>query len=184
MLNDRQQRFVEAYLLDPNGKQAAIKAGYSARSAEMTASRLIRNAKVAREIERRRERLSEATGITAERVLTELGKLGFSDIRHLVAWRAKVVDGNEQDMEIATEVSILDSDRISDQAAAAIAEVSQSRDGTLKVKRHDKLGALVKIGQHLGMFRPTVPEEPGKKVRRQMAALDAERGTEWERLLN
>jgi short subunit dehydrogenase-like uncharacterized protein len=48
----------------------------------------------------------------------------------------------------------------------------------------DKLGALVKIGQHLGMFKPHVPEAPGKKEAANLAAMNAEDGTDWERLLN
>jgi len=43
-------------------------------------------------------------------------------------------------------------DRLDESVAATIAEVSQTRDGTLKVKLHDKRAALVDIGRHLGMF--------------------------------
>jgi phage terminase small subunit len=46
---------------------------------------------------------------------------------------------------------MLDSAEIDDDTAAAIAEVAQTRDG-IKIKFHDKLGALEKIGKHLGMF--------------------------------
>ncbi len=45
-LNDKQLRFVVEYLTDSNGKQAAIRAGYSPKTAEVQASRLLRNAKV------------------------------------------------------------------------------------------------------------------------------------------
>jgi phage terminase small subunit len=46
---------------------------------------------------------------------------------------------------------MLDSAEIDDDTAAAIAEVSQTRDG-IRIKFHDKLGALEKIGKHLGML--------------------------------
>lgn len=45
-LNDKQFRFVMEYLIDSNGKQAAIRAGYSPKTAEVQASRLLSNAKV------------------------------------------------------------------------------------------------------------------------------------------
>ena len=45
-LTPKQARFVEEYLIDLNGKQAAIRAGYSPGTAEVQASRLLRNAKV------------------------------------------------------------------------------------------------------------------------------------------
>ena len=44
-LNPKQQRFVDEYLIDLNGKQAAIRAGYSEKTAEVQASRLLSNAK-------------------------------------------------------------------------------------------------------------------------------------------
>jgi len=45
-INDRQAKFVREYVIDHNGKQAAIRAGYSSRSAEVTASKLLSIAKV------------------------------------------------------------------------------------------------------------------------------------------
>jgi phage terminase small subunit len=188
-LTAKQLRFVEAYLLDPNGKKAAIAAGYSPKSAEVEGSRLLSNAKVAAELSARRKILEIRTGITPERVLQELGKLGFSDIRQVIQWRANVTHMDEDEdgeprLSVSSQVTINDSDAISDEAAAAILEVSQTKDGALKVKMHDKLGALVKIGQHLGMFKATTPEPPGKKQSADLAAMTAEEGTDWERLLN
>lgn len=54
-LTTRQARFVEEYLVDGNGTQAAIRAGYSASGAYTEASRLLRNAEVARAIKTRQE---------------------------------------------------------------------------------------------------------------------------------
>jgi phage terminase small subunit len=42
-LTPKQQRFVAEYLVDLNGKQAAIRTGYSAKTAEQQASRLLSN---------------------------------------------------------------------------------------------------------------------------------------------
>ncbi|WP_434619229.1 terminase small subunit [Azospirillum sp. B2RO_4] len=180
-LTPKQRRFVEAYLLDPNGKQAAIAAGYSEKNAAVEASRLLTHAKVVAELERRRKIVSTRSGVTPEMVIAELAKLGFSDIRQVVQWRANVrqvaedPDTGEPVLEIGNEVVITDSAKLSDTAAAAILEISQTKDGTLKVRMHDKLGALVKIGQHFGMFRPVAaPEEKGKKEK---AAEDARAAT-------
>ena len=189
-LTPKQLRFVEAYLLEPNGTQAAISAGYSPNSAAVEASRLLTNPKVVAELAERRRVLEIKTGITPERVLSELAKLGFSDIRQVVQWRANVTQLDEDDetgeprLSVTNQVTISDSADLTDEAAAAILEVSQTKDGALKVKMHDKLGALVKIGQHLGMFKPHVPEAPGKKEAANLAAMNAEDGTDWERLLN
>ncbi|KPB77958.1 Terminase small subunit [Pseudomonas syringae pv. maculicola] len=67
-----------------------------------------------------------------------------------------MVDGEDdgpEDMVPYHGLALIDSSEIDDSIAGAIAEVSQSRDG-LKVKLHDKKGALVDIGRHLGMFSP------------------------------
>jgi hypothetical protein len=55
-------------------------------------------------------------------------------------------------MVVMPRVTIVDADKISDEAAAAVAEVSQTVNGALRVKLHDKHAALVSIGKHLGMF--------------------------------
>jgi phage terminase small subunit len=49
-LGPRQQRFVEEYLIDVNAEQAAIRAGYSAKTAEAQGSRLLSNVKVQRAV--------------------------------------------------------------------------------------------------------------------------------------
>lgn len=113
--------------------------------------------------------------VTVEKVLRELAKIGFSDIRKAVKWYSQTnvaaVD-TDADMEalagegalrfaVANQVELVSSDDIDDDTAAAIAEVSQSATGGLKVKFHDKKGALVDLGRHLGMFKDrTVLENP------------------------
>jgi hypothetical protein len=54
-------------------------------------------------------------------------------------------------MVLMPPVTIVDADKISDEAAAAVAEVSQTANGGLR-EMHDKHGPLVSIGKHLGMF--------------------------------
>jgi hypothetical protein len=68
-LTTRQARFVEEYLVDGNGTQAAIRAGYSASGAYTEASRLLRNAEVARAIKTRQEADSERLRVSRERVV-------------------------------------------------------------------------------------------------------------------
>ena len=53
---------------------------------------------------------------------------------------------------ITSAVSLVPSDRLDEDTAAAIAEVSQGPTGALRIKMRDKLPALVALGKHLGMF--------------------------------
>ena len=96
--------------------------------------------------------MTSSSRITAERVLQELGKIGFADIRKAVQWgKGLAVPDETGEMRIANGVAMIDSGELDDQTAAAIAEVAQTRDG-IKIKFHDKRAALMDIGRHLGMF--------------------------------
>jgi len=149
-LNARQARFVEEYLLDLNATQAAIRAGYSERSAEMTGSRLLRNDKVAVAVSTAQGNRSARTEITQDRIMQELAKIGFADMRKLIAWGEKPAGMNE-DGTADWPVELISSAAIDDDTAAAISEVALTAQG-IRVKLHDKLSALEKMGKHLGMF--------------------------------
>lgn len=145
-LTPKQARFVEEYLIDLNGKQAALRAGYAEKSAETQASRLLRNVKVLQAVVQAKAARSERTQIKADDVLRELALCGFSDIRRLCTWGTEAVE-------------FIPSDQIDDEAARTIGEVSSvtvrgdwGEKITKKVKMHGKIEALTAIGRHLGMF--------------------------------
>ncbi|HBF39786.1 MAG TPA: terminase small subunit [Firmicutes bacterium] len=74
-LNDRQERFCQEYIIDLNGKQAAIRAGYSEKTAEQIASRLLRNVKVSARIEELQKKVIDKIGLNQEWVLKELQRV-------------------------------------------------------------------------------------------------------------
>lgn len=171
-MTPKQQRFIEEYLVDLNATQAAIRAGYSAKTACEQGSRLLANVKIANALAEAQEKRSERTEITQDMVLRELAKIGFSDIRKAIKWNSNVavaaptMDPDAFDVDemmqsgipdikpmITNQVELVDSDQIDDDTAAAIAEISQTDKGGLKVKLHDKRAALVDIGRHLGLFK-------------------------------
>ncbi len=111
------------------------------------------------------EKAIEKLAITKERVLAELAKIGFADIRKAIKWQGTLV--TEEDNSdggdvlviknvVTNNVKLISSDEIDDDTAAAIAEISQNSTGGIKLKLHDKKGALVDIGKHLGMFTDRV----------------------------
>ncbi len=67
-LTPKQARFVEEYLLDLNATQGAIRAGYSAKTAEVQGSRLLGNVKV-REVLRGRESRPHGEAVSGERLV-------------------------------------------------------------------------------------------------------------------
>ena len=72
MPTKKQQRFIEEYLVDLNGKQAAIRAGYAASRAEVTASELVRNSKVQKALAKAMADRSARTEITQDKMLSDL----------------------------------------------------------------------------------------------------------------
>jgi phage terminase small subunit len=151
-LTGKQRRFVDEYLIDLNATQAAIRAGYSPKRADQIGYENLRKPEVSNYLSERQKELSERTEITADRVLKELAKIGFADIRSAVKWGPNLGLVDTDDGVIMTNGALLiDSDTIDDDTAASISEVSQTAQG-IKLKMHDKQAALVSIGRHLGMF--------------------------------
>lgn len=72
VLQEKQLRFCQEYLVDLNGKQAAIRAGYSPKTAESQASRLLSKEQVASRVRELRGNQAERTQITADFVLSGL----------------------------------------------------------------------------------------------------------------
>lgn len=71
----RQQRFIDAYLVDPNATQAAIRAGYSAKTAKQIGSRLLTNVDVKAAIDAVRARVATKAGLTLQSHLDRLNEL-------------------------------------------------------------------------------------------------------------
>lgn len=71
-LTDKQKRFIEEYLVDLNGKQAAIRAGYSEATAEQQASRLLSYVKVQEAIAEHQNNRTNRTQITQDEVIRRL----------------------------------------------------------------------------------------------------------------
>ena len=71
-LNPKQEKFIDEYLIDLNATQAAIRAGYSQKTAQEQASRLLSNVIISDEIKRRRETTSNKLNITRESIIEDL----------------------------------------------------------------------------------------------------------------
>lgn len=170
-LTAKERRFIDEYLIDLNATQAAARAGYSKRTAEQQGYQLLRRPRVAEAITAQQRKIATKLEVTQERVVAELAKIGFSDIRKAVTWRTCEREiANEEDLEpqghggslkrsramSVNLVELLSSDDLDDDTAAAISEISQTDKGGLKVKFHDKRAALVDLAKYLGMFKDEV----------------------------
>ena len=88
----KMQRFVEEYIVDLNGRQAAIRAAYSPKTAEVQASRLLRNAKVQQALKTAMRAQSRRTEITADSVVAEYAKVAFANVRDFLPKEGETID--------------------------------------------------------------------------------------------
>ena len=142
-LSDKRKRFAEEYLVDYNATRAAIRAGYSPRSADVTGSRLLANARVRAYIDARIAEQDRRTGIRQERIMRELARVAFLDPTRLA------------DMDSGR---VFDSATEDDRAAIQAIKVKtfESADGSGGVEREirfaDKLKALELLGKRYAMW--------------------------------
>jgi len=153
-LTAKQQRFVEEYIVDLNATKAAIRAGYSVKSARQIGAENLSKPYIQAAIQEAMDRRAVRTDITADDVLAELAKIGFANLEDYIRVSK---DGDPY----------VDLSAMTREQAAAISEVSvedfpegRGKDARMvrkvRVKFHDKKSALVDIGKHLGMFKTKV----------------------------
>lgn len=150
-LNPQQLKFVQEYMVDMNSGQAAIRAGYSAATAYQIASRLLKNVHVSAALNKEMAARGSRLQLKADRIIIELMRVAFANIRDVARW-------NQEKLEY------IPSDDIDDDAASAIAEITDKTTATSgrngdtvkreqRVKMHDKLRALELLGKYLGMWK-------------------------------
>jgi len=141
-LTPRQERFCREFVIDLNGMQAAIRAGYSEQYAAKNTRKLLDKPGVQARLAELQSKTIKKLEITAERVLQEFAKIAFADPRCVMEWDEH-------------GILVKPSSELTDDQAAAVAEISQTvtKDGgTMKVKLHDKVAALNALGRHLALF--------------------------------
>ena len=104
-LTEKQKRFVAEYQVDLNGTQAAIRAGYSPKTAEVIANHLVKKSWVLEAIRKETEKRLHEAGVRSDAVLTRMARLGFADIRKLYRNDGTLLPPHEWPEEIAPAVA-------------------------------------------------------------------------------
>ena len=150
-LTPKQMRFVDEYLVDLNATQAAIRAGYSTKTAHVTGPENLGKPRIAEEISRRQKDLQRRTEVTQDRVVKELARIAFANIAdyiHVETQTRTKDDGTEVTYQI---VMFNETQELSADQRAALAVVKQSVNG-FELKLHDKIKALEHLGRQIGRF--------------------------------
>ncbi|MDI9853820.1 terminase small subunit [Comamonas sp. 17RB] len=180
-LTPKQARFVAEYLIDLNATQAAIRAGYSAKTAASQGARLLKQGGVARAVQAAQQARAVRTEITQDRVLQELARIAFFDIRRLYRANGSMKDPCELDADTAAALASIEvkeelergggEDALQEPPAAAAVSATVSAAGsaahggaprrrrgeqvagyTIKTRVFDKVATLQLAMRHLGML--------------------------------
>lgn len=145
-LTEKQKIFAKEYLIDLNATKAAIRAGYSQRTAYSQGQRLLKNVEIQTLISKLMEERSERTEITADRVIQEIAKIAFADIGNFMSWD---VDGNiNMFPHESVDTSVVQSVR-SNRTLKPVGENEEVIEATVEVKLHPKLRALELLYNHV-----------------------------------
>jgi len=167
-LTDRRDRFCHEYCIDYNATRAAIRAGYSVKTARSIGQRLLTKVDIASKIDALKNNLAVATGITAMKIAKEHEKLAFSSIAHLHN----------------TWIERKEFDKLTDDQKACIGEISTKirkiiGDDELginveyvKIKLYDKQKSLDSLSNMMGYNAPTKREITGKDGKDLIPILD------------
>ena len=138
--NPKYEAFCQEYMKDLNGAQAAIRAGYSEKGANVKGAQLLAIVSISERIKELMQDRQQRTQVTADMVIAELAKIGFHNVQDFVNGGNSIL-----------ELKHLDANKT---AAVSSVKTTLKADGDLvsEVKFHDKVAALEKLGKHLGIF--------------------------------
>ena len=150
-LTNKQKAFVKEYLVDLNATQAAIRAKYSKKTAGAIGEENLKKPDIAKAIQAEMDKRGKRTEITADKVLQELAKLGFADIRNVFNEHGQLLPIHMLPAEVAASISSIEvvTTRIPGSDPVEV-------EHTSKIKFWDKRGSLELLGKHLKLFTDKV----------------------------
>ena len=141
-LTEKQRRFVDEYLIDLNATQAAIRAGYSVKTAREQASQNLTKLNIQQAISEKMAERSKRTGVNQDRIVLELAKIAFVNA-------ADVIDSDDATIKAGATAD----DTTAIQSVKVKVIPTKEGDGVEReIRLNDKLKALELLGKHLGMW--------------------------------
>jgi phage terminase small subunit len=164
-LTAKESRFVEEYLVDLNATQAAIRAGYSQKTAAQIGYENLRKPHIVDAIAKAMAERSDRTKVTADRVLTGIAELAYYDIAELFADDGSLKAIWEIPIRVRNAIAGIEVEDLWEGRGEAREHI-----GTLhKVKLADRKGNLELLGRHLKLFTDKVEHEAGASLEQILA---------------
>ena len=147
-LKGKQARFVEEYLIDLNATQAAIRAGYSPKTAYVIGIQNLRKLQIAEAIAIAQAERSKRVSLTQDQVVQELAVLDFSNVQHY-----QIDDyGNLTLAEGVPEAAMRAVSSLKRKVRHSGSGDEAETTYETEIKLWDKVGSLRLTAQHLGML--------------------------------
>ena len=141
-------------MINPNATQAAIRAGYSPKTARSIGQENLTKPDIAAAVKQAQDARAERTEVTADEVVLQLKRYAFSSMRDYVDDKGNLLDVHELTPDAAVGIAsvevLRERTRTSDEHSVTTVEQ------TIKIKRWNPLRALELLGRHLGLFRDRV----------------------------
>lgn len=163
-MTEKHRRFVAEYLVDLNATQAAIRAGYSPKTAEQQGSRLLRNAQVERAVAEGQAKRLAKLEITQERVLKEIASLAFSDIRQWFDENGRLRPIHELPDLAAAAIGSIEVEREKTTRKTTDDEEVTVEECVVKLKAWSKPQALEMLAKHFGLVKDQMEHTGAVKV--------------------
>lgn len=105
--NKKHEQLVQEYFVDYNQTRAAIRAGYSPKSANQQSPELFAKPSIAARVEELQAERSRRTGLTADRVLQEIARLALVDPTEIIdEATGKVAEGAGADRAAIQSIKV------------------------------------------------------------------------------
>ncbi|MCM1326950.1 MAG: terminase small subunit [Bacteroidales bacterium] len=140
-LTEKQQIFVKEYLIDLNATQAAIRAGYSYKTAAEQGHQLLQKTSVQKAISEAMAERSKRTGINQDRIFLELAKIALAKMTDIVDNQGRI-----KETATADDLACIESIKYKETKGDAVSSIER------EVKLSSKIKAIELIGKHLGMW--------------------------------
>jgi len=167
--NPKYERFCQEYIIDLNGAQAAVRAGYSEATARVKANQLLTIVDIHNRVLELKQARGERTQITADRIIQEIAYIAFARVDDFVnVVEVESEEPNEDGEPKKTKYKLVEvntTDGMQEDKVRAISSIKQGKDG-IELKLHDKVKALELLGKHRGVFEADNKQKTDITVKR------------------
>lgn len=164
-LAPKRRKFVEEYPKDMNATRAAIRAGYSERTASVRGCMLLKDKRVVIALRKEWKKMTDRNAVEKDQVLRELASIAYSNMADFASWDDSGVQ--------LTPSNVLS--RFDTAAIKEISETTSAKSTTVKIRLYDKPQALLSLARYLGILDgggdKKDPQKVAEEIRKELGVM-------------